>query len=49
MTEIKCGNCKHYVEKNNGVGFCCYNLLFLTHVRSIDWCDCYEAKYRKEQ
>ena len=49
MTEIRCENCKHYVAKKCGVGICCYSLLFAAHVRSSDYCECYEAAYRKEQ
>lgn len=49
MTEIRCENCKHYVAEKCGVGICCYSLLFAAHVRSIDWCECYEAEYGKEK
>lgn len=49
MPEIRCENCKHYVATHSGVGLCCYSRLFAAHVRSSDYCECYEAEHRKEQ
>lgn len=49
MNREQCENCKHFAALKKGEGLCYCCMLFAMHVLSVDWCESYEKKNRKEE